>query len=378
MYRKIVSAGLLCLDITPVFKSSEKKDIQNFFIPGSMIEMDKADIHTGGSVANSGLAFKIFGADVTLMGKIGNDYFGKLVEDIISKYGSQHDLIVSSDCDTSYTIILAPPGIDRIFLHYPGADDSFCYDDLDFHKIEGADLFHFGYPTIMKRMYENNGSELIRIFKKAKELGILTSLDMTAIDSGSDAAKIDWISILKTLMPYVDFFVPSAEELCFLINRERYHEWIALAKGRDISQVIDIEQDIKPMAQRLISWGARVVLIKCGTPGMYLRTADKHSISSMGPDFRDWADLDIFEYSYEAERYCSGTGAGDVSLAAFLTAALYGYEPGRCLQLATGAGACCVSAYDALSGLLSFDDMIKKIDSGWKKRTPGWDKNPLI
>ena len=43
------------------------------------------------------------------------------------------------------------------------------------------------------------------------------------------------------------------------------------------------------------------------------------------------------------------------------------YAPERCLQLATAAGACCVTAYDALSGLLPFEEMERRIDAGWAK-----------
>ncbi|QQO09550.1 carbohydrate kinase family protein [Breznakiella homolactica] len=368
MAKKIVSAGLLCLDIMPVFKEGPRKEIQELLSPGKLIEIDNADIHTGGSVANSGLAFQYFGADVTLMGKIGRDYFGTLVEKILAGYGIHEGLIVSPDCGTSYSVVLSPPGIDRIFLHYPGASNFFDYSDIDFGKVEGADLFHFGYPTVMQRLYGNNGSELIRIFREVKDLGILTSLDMAAIDPSSDAAKPDWRVILKDLIQYVDFFVPSVEELCFMLDRERHAEWLDRSKGKDVTLVLDLEQDIKPLADQLIDWGAKIVLIKCGAPGMYLRTADAGTLTALGPQYEPWAGTDVFEASYQEERYCSGTGAGDVSLAAFLMAAIEGYSPQRCLQLAAGAGACCVASYDALSGLMSFEEMIKKIEAGWKKR----------
>lgn len=367
MPKKVVSAGILCLDITPVFKQSSQKSIQELFVPGKLIEMGQADIHAGGSVANSGFAFQYFGADVTLMGKIGDDHFGELLQNIISSDDLHDNLIVSHECGTSYSVVIAPPGIDRIFLHYPGADNSFGYADIDFEHVEKADLFHFGYPTIMERLYKNDGFELIQIFKQAKKHRVLTSLDMAAIDANSQAAQIDWRIILKELMPYVDFFVPSVEELCFLLDRERHSEWMQRSAGCDVTEILNLENDVKPLANQLIDWGAKVVLIKCGAAGMYLKTADEQCLSSMGSSYKSWANMDLFEKSYKAEKFASGTGAGDVSLAAFLLAAIEGYTPEKCLQLATGAGACCVTSYDALSGLMSFDDILKKIDSGWKK-----------
>ena len=37
------------------------------------------------------------------------------------------------------------------------------------------------------------------------------------------------------------------------------------------------------------------------------------------------------------------------------------------LHLAAATGASCVEAYDALSGLRSFDELKKKIGAGWEK-----------
>lgn len=66
----------------------------------------------------------------------------------------------------------------------------------------------------------------------------------------------------------------------------------------------------------------------------------------------------------------SGTGAGDTSIAAFLTAMLGGYTIEECMQLSTATGASCVTEYDALSGLKSFSELQKKIEEGWVK-VPG-------
>jgi len=38
-----------------------------------------------------------------------------------------------------------------------------------------------------------------------------------------------------------------------------------------------------------------------------------------------------------------------------------------CLHLAAATGASCVAAYDALSGLKSFEELKKKIEEGWEK-----------
>lgn len=55
------------------------------------------------------------------------------------------------------------------------------------------------------------------------------------------------------MLPYVDFFVPSVEELAFMIDRPLYREWVGRANGRDLTVVIRL-QEIRALAETLISW----------------------------------------------------------------------------------------------------------------------------
>ena len=59
---------------------------------------------------------------------------------------------------------------------------------------------------------------------------------------------------------------------------------------------------------------------------------------------RDWSDRDGFEASYRPKKVLSGTGAGDTTIAAFLTAMLEGYPFEMCIRLAAAEGASCVEA----------------------------------
>lgn len=55
--------------------------------------------------------------------------------------------------------------------------------------LNDATLFHFGYPTLMRSMYENDGAELIALLKKVKECGWATSLDLSAVDPDTEAGR---------------------------------------------------------------------------------------------------------------------------------------------------------------------------------------------
>src|SRR5699024_12710159 len=98
--------------------------------PGKLLQMDRADVHTGGAVANTGLAMKKLGADVRLAGKIGKDAFGELIVNILKKYDAQEGMTVSEGESTSYSVILSVSGIDSIFLHNLVINDSFGSVDI--------------------------------------------------------------------------------------------------------------------------------------------------------------------------------------------------------------------------------------------------------
>ena len=161
MANKIIAAGHICLDITPLFPAEKTGAVADLLLPGTLLRMEGADVHTGGSVANTGLALRFFGADTVLMGKLGDDAFGRMILDILAAHGCERDgMVIEQGGVSSYSVVLAIPGQDRIFLHAPGVNDSFCCADLDFTRIAKAQHFHFGYPPLMKKMYKNGGAEL--------------------------------------------------------------------------------------------------------------------------------------------------------------------------------------------------------------------------
>ncbi|MBR2527440.1 MAG: carbohydrate kinase family protein [Blautia sp.] len=362
---KLIAAGHVCIDITPVFPSHHTyRELGELLEPGKLIHMEGADVHTGGSVANTGLALKLLGNDVQLLGKIGDDALGWTVQRILSSYGVD-GLIVDKEGKTSYSVVLAVPGIDRIFLHDPGANDTFVSEDIPDSVFEGAQLFHFGYPPLMKAMMEEDGAELVKLFSRAKEHGLATSLDFAAIDPNSPAGHADWTGILRKVLPFVDFFEPSFEELCFMLDREKYDR--LSQKGKDMTDDLDVGKDVLPLADPLLHMGCGVVLIKCGTSGMVCKTADQKRIekAGLGLDTRAWADYTGIQPCFKADIVRSATGAGDTSIAAFLTAVLTGRIPADCLAMAAAEGACCVTAYDALSGLCPLSVLEERIRAGW-------------
>ena len=367
MKRKVIAAGHICLDITPVFpERMTEQNLPSLLMPGKLLHMDGVDVHTGGSVANTGLALKKLGVDVELMGKIGADAFGAIVQQIAAGYGAD-GLIVDPAGRTSYSVVLAVPGVDRIFLHDPGANDTFSGADIPETALNDAVLFHFGYPPLMKKMYENGGAELASIFRRMKEKGIATSLDLAAVDPAAEAGRADWEKILQNVLPYTDFFVPSFEELCFMLDREKYER--LTADGGDVTTRLTMTGNVLPLAEKALQMGTAVVLVKCGTRGMLCKTAGADVLRRIGVrlkfDAGAWAAKTVVQRCFEADVVRSATGAGDTSIAAFLAAVLLGKRPAQAVSLAAAEGACAVTSYDALGGLQPLDVLEERIQTGW-------------
>ena len=363
---EVIVAGHICLDVIPAFYKSNKT-IEEIFVPGKLINMDKVKISTGGPVSNTGIAMSILGADVSLMGKIGDDMFGTVMLKELEKTGHNKGMIVAEGENTSYTVVIVPPGYDRIFLHHTGANDTFCADDINYDMVKGAKLFHFGYPPLMKNMYENGGKELIEIFKRVKAIGVTTSLDMSIPDSNSPSGKVDWEEILKGLLPYVDIYIPSVEETMYMIDRNEFDALNANADGNDPLLKLDINK-LQDLGNKLIAMGAKIAVIKCGVRGYYIRTNELDGIGKAKPsDMDNWARRELFEESFHVDNVAAATGSGDSSIAGFLTAYLNGKSIEETIKIACAVGGQNVKTYDALSGIKTWQEVIDMI--------PSWDKN---
>jgi len=44
-----------------------------------------------------------------------------------------------------------------------------------YELLRNARLFHFGYPPLMRLMFENHGAQLAELYRRARETGVTTS-----------------------------------------------------------------------------------------------------------------------------------------------------------------------------------------------------------
>jgi sugar/nucleoside kinase (ribokinase family) len=360
-----VVAGHICLDVTPeIYPAGDS--ITDYFRPGKLLQVGPPTVSTGGPVSNTGLPLRRLGMNVQLMGKCGDDTFGHAIVDCIRREapGAEAGMQITPGEQTSYTVVVNPPGIDRMFLHCTGANDTFGADDIGLDAVEAARLFHFGYPPLMARTYADGGKELAAIFQRAKQTGVTTSLDMAYPDPTGPAGQADWNAILRGTLPHVDIFTPSVEEITFMLRRESFDALSAKAGDRELLGFIDGDL-LRDLGDQAIADGAAVVLIKCGYLGLYVRTAGPDRLAETGrgkpADLASWENREIFEPSYRVERIVSATGAGDCAIAAFLSSFLRGVSLDDTMRYACMAGAQNLSAADTISGIRPWEETVRQV-----------------
>ena len=348
---EVVIAGHVALDVFPRLYGPVQLD------PGRLVVVGPAALATGGAVANVGVALHRLGVAVGLCAKIGDDLFGTAVLDALAAHDERltRGITVSSGEATSYSIVINPPGVDRSFLHCPGANQTFSAADVPYAKLTGVRVFHFGYPPLMPRMYADSGAELRTMFARVQDAGAATSLDLCEPDPESDAGRVDWPAVLRQTLPFVDVFAPSIDELLFMFDRPAHAR---LQAGERLAAVVD-RRRLAGLGQALTEMGAAVAAIKLGDQGLYLRTSSdarriEQFCARLDLAAEAWGDREMLSPCYAPHTVRGTTGSGDATIAGLLAALLRGAGPEVVASTATAVGACSVEALDPVSGVPSW------------------------
>ena len=362
---KIAVLGALSVDICPTFtgtfNTGRTPDFSHVIKPGAITHIEGNEIHPGGPVANTGIALSFFGIEPVMCAKIGDDEMGKMLLNIIgSELKGAHQapgsISIDNTAPTAYSIILAPPGIDRAILQNPGANDTFSFDDINWDEVKNCKLLHLGHPSTMANMYKDDGEELLRILKTANKLGLVTSLDLCAIDPASVAGKADWEKIMERVIPYTDFFLPSIDDLSNVFPNlfEELSDALNDASSNCDSK-IELARKLAELSHQL---GAGTVLIKLGEDGMYYSNGDASFFSNIETKLGfkpglmgNWAGREGHLPAIKVDNNISGLGAGDVTIAAYLAAMVRGFSFDETIEKARNAGAQCVTYASATGGL---------------------------
>ncbi len=362
MTYEVIVSGHLCVDLLP---ETSRTPLRALASPGKLSEIGPLTITTGGSVSNTGLALHRLGVQVGLMTTVGDDLLGRV---IIAKIkdddpGLAALIRVRQNQASSYSVILSPENADRIILHCSGNNNDFGSEDVDFAVVGAASMFHLGYPPLLPRLYAEDGVGLAAIYQRAHAAGVITSLDMAHPDPHGVSGQVNWQRVLARVLPFVDVFLPSIEEIVFMLRRADYDRWQG-AVMQHMSRAY-----LRSLAGELLALGVGIAGFKMGEYGIYVRTADAaeqvQRLARLPGEPQRWRALELWHPAFDVQ-VVGTTGAGDTAYAGFLCALLRGLPPEEALRFTCAVGGCNVEAADAISGVRSWDATWARIHAGWR------------
>jgi sugar/nucleoside kinase (ribokinase family) len=170
---------------------------------GKEILADEMTVTLGSSSAIFANNLSILGSKVAYIGKVGKDSFADQVCSTLKESGVDiSNIIKTPEFSTGLTVALNYDN-DRAMVTYPGAMHDLNIGDITDEALNTASHMHLSSVFLQ----EGLKPDVIRLFKRAKELGLSTSFD----PQWDPYEK--WDVDLKSLLPYVDVFLPNKDEL---------------------------------------------------------------------------------------------------------------------------------------------------------------------
>jgi sugar/nucleoside kinase (ribokinase family) len=169
-------------------------------------------------------------------------------------------------------------------------------------------------------------------------------------------------------------------ELLFLLHRSTFD--CMSANGDLLCQVTPVL--LHDLSDEILALGAKIVLLKLGDCGAYLRTAAKADLEDMGRaapnDLSSWELRELLAPCFRVN-VVGTTGSGDATIAGFLSGLLHSLPAEEALTIAVAVGAFNVEAADALNGLPTWPALQKRLEAGWERLptripTTGWQWQP--
>ncbi|MFW6438018.1 MAG: carbohydrate kinase family protein [Armatimonadota bacterium] len=278
---------------------------------GRLMLVDEMGMSIGGCAANTGIGLAKMDVDTAIIGKVADDGFGSFVREAMAAEGvDTSGIAVTDEASTSATMIMIDGEGERTFIHCIGANATMKPSDIDMDLVANAEIFHFAGALVMPGF---DGEPAASVMKAAQEAGTTTALDVVWDDTGR------WMELLEPVLPYTDIFLPSFPEAVEITGKDNPEE----------------------AAEVLMDHGVKVVGLKMGEEGSYVRTADR--------------EIRVPAFCVDA---IDGTGSGDAFVAGFLLGTLAGWDLEDVAHMANAVGAMCVTAPGATTGLRGFDETI--------------------
>ncbi len=269
--------------------------------------VEEIAVRNGGDANNNAIDLSRLGNHVRFIGLVGCDPLSDLVVQTMKRNGvDMSQVAFSPDLNLARSLILVNSAGDRHFLQYTGTSDRFCLNDINMDVLDWADLVQIGGVYHLPSF---DGAGSAEFLKKARERGVITSMDVTSCRDGR------W-EVIEPCFPYLDYFLPSIEQ------------------AREIAGQTDPEK----IADYFLERGVGNVAVKLGEKGSYFSNG---SVSFYCDCYR----VPVAET----------TGAGDAFVAGFLTGVGKRMRPEDCVRLGTACSAFVIQSVGATDGLKDFD-----------------------
>ena len=163
----------------------------------------------------------VLGTEVAFLGKVGKDSFSALITSSLSQGGVDISNIIKTPHFLTGLTVAMNYGHDRAMVTYPGAMNDLRIQDIQDEVLKSASHMHLSSIFLQ----EGLKPDVISLFKRAKELGKTTSFD----PQWDPHEK--WDIDLKSLLPYVDVFLPNANELMQFTSKSAIEDAISAIKS---------------------------------------------------------------------------------------------------------------------------------------------------
>jgi sugar/nucleoside kinase (ribokinase family) len=270
--------------------------------------VDDGRIVLGSSGAITACGAARLGADVAMVGAVGDDLLGRFVLDELTTAG-----VDVSGCErrpgraTGMTVVLARGGTDRTMLTFPGEIGRTAASDVPDALLRSSRHLHVSSYFLQRDLWPG----LPSLLRRARSGGATTS-----VDPNFDPSRA-WRSGLLDALPAVDWFLPNGTEATAVA---------ATLPGGPSCHVED--------AARLLAAIGPTVVVKCGAAGAVVARPDGTRLSVGAP----------------AVVPVETTGAGDGFDAGLLVGLLDGLPLEHALRLASACGALATSAVGGTAG----------------------------
>ena len=271
---------------------------------GQLLLLDTLETHAGGNGPNTSGALAKLGGAVTVLGRVGDDLYGRFLLERLQGWGTQTDLVTrDAAATTGLTIVPVDHTGERSFVHQFGVNAHTCPDDFPWDRLTSVRHLHLGSFFVLPKL---DGEPAAAVLAEARRRGMSTSLDFCWDRDGR------WLDLLEPCLPHVDLLLPSETEARCLTRREAPEAMAAFLREK----------------------GCRTVIIKLGEQGCFYSGAEG-----------------AFRVPAFAVAVRDTTGAGDSFIAGLLYARGQGWELARTLRFANACGARAVTAIGAVTAV---------------------------